>query len=48
MAAEGVVEEVMVDIMDLEGMLATMAVVLVIVVEDTFNNEKFSLVNAIE
>ena len=33
-AAEGVVEEVMVDIMDLEGMLATMVVVLVIAVEE--------------
>ena len=33
-AAEGAMEEAMVDIMDLEGMLATMAVVLVIVVEE--------------
>ena len=34
MAAEGVVEEVMAGIMDLEVMLATMAVVLVMVVEE--------------
>lgn len=33
-AAEGAMEEAMVDIMDLEGMVATMAVVLVIVVEE--------------
>ena len=33
-AAEGAMEEAMVDIADLEGMLAAMAVVLVIVVEE--------------
>ena len=33
-AAEGVMEEVMVDIVDLEVMVATMAVILVIVVEE--------------
>ena len=33
-AAEGAMEEAMVDIMDLEGRVATMAVVLVIVVEE--------------